>query len=331
MQLEIPYDGTNSSERLDRFVARVLPDMSRARIQQAIREGHVTVHQNQEKSSYRLRRGDLVMVALPPQEIEPVGVAPEPIPLDILHEDDHLIVINKPANMIVHPAPGVTSGTLVNALLHHFDRLSQVAGQLRPGIVHRLDKDTTGVMVVAKSNAAHDNLSAQLAAREMKKTYGAMVYGAPRSEGTIDAPVGRHPVVRTKMAVVDNVRRGREALSRYWTIESLPGMARVRVQIETGRTHQIRVHMAHIGCPVVGDRTYGPGKRRPKEIAPSIWEEFIEPAVDGLTGQALHAERLELTHPATDKVMEFSAPWHDDMALLLERCKALGKQEGQGD
>ncbi|HOS95606.1 MAG TPA: RluA family pseudouridine synthase [Armatimonadota bacterium] len=326
MRLEFPFDGPDGSERLDRFVSRVMPEMSRTRIQEAIRNGYILVHQNQERSSYRLRQGDLVVIALPPVDIEPVTVEPEDIPLDILYEDRDILVLNKQAGLVVHPAPGINSGTLVNALLYHFGHLSQSAGLLRPGIVHRLDKDTTGVMVVAKNNEAHDALSSQLAARAFHKVYAALVYGAPRDSGIIDAPIGRHPVDRTKMAIAEHTRRGREAITRYRTVERFLGMASVSVEIETGRTHQIRVHMTHVGHPVVGDLTYGSGRSRPREISVGEWEGGLKAAVDALPGQALHAESLSFTHPRTGKRLTLVAPWPESMERLRAILRAITAQ-----
>jgi len=328
IRLEVPYLGRDRSERLDRFVSQMLPAVSRAFVQEAIHSGHILVHQSQEKASYRLRYGDLVVIALPPRRIEPTRAEPEPMPLSILYEDDDIIVINKQAPLVVHPAPGLESGTLVNALLHHFAHLSSAAGQLRPGIVHRLDKDTTGAMVIAKNDRAHNGLAEQLAQRTMSKVYAAIVYGSPQDEGTIDAPIGRHPLNPTKMTVVDHIRRGRHALTHYWVEERFRGMARVRVKIETGRTHQIRVHLTHIGYPVVGDPVYGAGRSRPKEIPVRAWEDSIGPAVEALAGQALHAEQLGFAHPRTGRVISFTAPWPEDMQELLRR---LRENETSGD
>jgi 23S rRNA pseudouridine1911/1915/1917 synthase len=234
-------------------------------------------------------------------EPQPLNLEPDPIVLAIVYEDDHLLVVNKPRGMVTHPGPGNPRGTLVNALLAHCP-LPGINGTMRPGIVHRLDKGTTGLLVVAKSQEAYDTLAADMKARRVKRQYLALVGGTPKeSPGLIDAPVGRHPVDRKKMAVVET---GRRAVSRYEVLESYKGFSLVRVQLETGRTHQVRVHMASIGHPVASDPTYG-GRKAPC-----------------LEGPGLHAERLGLCHPVTGQDMEFLAPPPPDFQMALERLRA---------
>ena len=278
--------------RLDRFLAEVHPAVSRSRWKQLIEDGRVTIAGTAaRKTNTALKPGETVQCILP--EPEPVGLVPADIPLAILFEDPDLIVLNKPAGLVVHPAPGHAADTLVNALLHHCADLQGIGGELRPGIVHRLDKDTSGVLVVAKNEQAHAALVAQFAAHTVRKEYLALAWGVlKKPAGEILQPVGRHPVHRQKMAVT---ARGRAAVTRYEVLAAGPRAALLRVRIETGRTHQIRVHLAHLGHPVVGDRTYGrarPGL--PPELA--------------LPRQMLHAHVLEIAHPRTGARLVCTAP-----------------------
>ena len=288
--------------RLDVVVAERLPELSRSRIARLTVEGHVRVDGLARKPSYHLEAGQTVWVDVPPPV--PAALAPEAIPLDVVYEDAALLVVNKPAGLTVHPGPGHASGTLVNAVLARVGDLRGVGGELRPGIVHRLDKDTSGLLVIAKSDAAHRSLSLQLKARTMSRTYLALVRGrlAPDA-GTIQAAVGRHPVHRTRQAVTE---RGRPAVTHYRVLERYADATLVECRLETGRTHQIRVHLAHLGYPLLGDPVYGRARGE-------------------LRRQALHAARLELTHPDTGTRLVCVAPLPGDLADLLADLRAGGR------
>lgn len=277
-------------------------EISRARLQKLIEEGYVQVNgQVCRAKKTKLQPGDLLHLSIPSDR--PLDLEPENIPLDILYEDEALIVVNKPAGLVVHPAPGHAEGTLVNALLYHCDDLAGIGGVQRPGIVHRLDKDTSGAMVVAKTDAAHQHLQAQIQAKTALREYLGVVYGAPQFDtGRIDLPIGRHPVDRKKMAVVTVEKGGRTALTHYRVLERLGNYTLMKFQLETGRTHQIRVHSSAIGHPLVGDPVYGSGR--------SVGV--------NLTGQALHAWKLTLTHPQTGEHIEAIAPLPEDFTKLLE-------------
>ena len=293
-----------SGQRLDAWLAENESELSRARWQALIKEECVTVNGSPSKANHKLREGDRVEWSIP----EPVSTEtlPEDIPLDILYEDSHLIAINKPAGLVVHPAAGNEDGTLVNALLHHCSDLAGIGGEKRPGIVHRLDKDTSGVMVVAKTEQSMNELARQFKSRETEKEYVAIVRGAPQPPaGRIETTIGRHPVLRKKMAV--NVPRGRSAISIYQTEEQFKNAALMRVRIETGRTHQIRVHMAHIKHPILGDETY---TRR--HAADDVWPER----------QMLHAAKLCISHPNTGKRLVFNAPLPPDMQQVLSELRS---------
>lgn len=280
-------------------MAERFPRFSRSQIARWAREGRLLVDGTACKPAFRLRPGQHVEVHVPAPE--PSGLPPEPIPLDVIYEDADLVVVNKPAGLTVHPAPGHPSGTLVNAILARVPTLPGIGGVLRPGIVHRLDKDTSGLLVIAKSEEAHRSLSSQLRAHTVVRGYLALVRGAVRRDaGMISAPLGRHPVRRTRMAVTP---RGRGAVTHYTVLERFPGATLVACRLETGRTHQIRVHMTHIGHPVLGDPVYG---RAP---APEMRR------------QALHAARLEFTHPRTGRLVVCTAPLPEDFARLLARLR----------
>ena len=289
--------------RLDARLAAIHPAISRSRWKQLIEEGHVALNGKPIlKTNTALSPGDELRCVLP--DPAPVGLVATDIPLDILYEDADLIVLNKPAGLVVHPAPGHAADTLVNALLHHCADLQGIGGELRPGIVHRLDKDTSGVLVVAKNEAAVANLVAQFSAHTVEKEYLALVWGAPKkSSGIIDLPIGRHPVHRKKMAVTE---KGRPAVTRYETLAAGPLAALLRVRIETGRTHQIRVHLAHLGHPVVGDATYGRARHGlPEGLS--------------LPRQMLHARLLKIAHPRDGRPLEFTAPPPPDFLAAQQR------------
>lgn len=286
-------------ERLDLFLTRTGFWPSRSFVQKIINNGGVAVGTNILKASYRLEDGDRLTVTW--EDPKPLIAEPEAIPLDILYEDSDLVVVTKPRGMVVHPAAGNYRGTLVNALLDHCSDLSGIGGVIRPGIVHRLDKDTSGVLVVAKNDLAHLNLAAQIKARTMKRIYKVLVHGNPPEKGKIDAPIGRHPVERKKMAVV---AKGKPAVTNFEILECFLDYALLEARLESGRTHQIRVHFSYLGFPVVGDQVYG----RKKEAAPIV-------------GQALHATTLGFIHPRTSEYMEFSTAMPTEMQLAIEWCK----------
>jgi 23S rRNA pseudouridine1911/1915/1917 synthase len=287
----------NSGTRLDSFLADCMPGQSRSSVQGLIERDLVRVDGRAVKNSYRVKAGERVEVVLPPPES--TEVEPEPIPLDIVYEDSSLLVINKPAGMVVHPAVGNRTGTLVNALLHHTDRLSDAGDLTRPGIVHRIDKDTTGLLVVAKNEVAHRNLARQLKAHTVKRKYIALVKGVIDEDGgTIDAPIGRHPTDRKRMAVV--AKNSRDAVTHFSVIKRFNRYTLVEARLETGRTHQIRVHMHYIGHPVVGDPKYG----KAGEL--------------GAEGLMLHAAVLGFVHPEKDEYMEFEAPLPPHFLKVIE-------------
>ena len=288
--------------RLDSFLACRVPELTRSAAARLIETGRVTVAGRTAAKSCRLEGGELVEAELP--DPEPTQALPQDIPLDVVYEDEDVIVVNKPAGLVVHPAPGHPDGTLVNALLYHCgDSLSGVGGALRPGIVHRIDRDTSGLIIAAKNDAAHQALSAQLQDHTLARTYEAVVVGNLREDrGTVDAPIGRHHTDRKKMAVTD--RGGRAAVTHWEVLERFQGFTHVRCRLETGRTHQIRVHMAHLGHPICGDTVYG--ARKP---------------VPGLTGQCLHAVGLRFIHPRTGEAVELSCPLSDAFTALLEKLR----------
>lgn len=301
-----------SGQRLDRWLASQ-SKISRSHLQRLIEQGHVEVNQQVcHSKKHILETGDQVRVTLP--DPAPLSLQPEDIPLDVLYEDDHFLIVNKPVGLVVHPAPGHSTGTLVHALLAHCKKpdgttsLSGIGGVERPGIVHRLDKDTTGVIAIAKTDQAHHHLQAQIAARTAKREYLAVVYGQPRAEsGTIDRPIGRHPVDRIKMAVIPEAEGGRSAITHWQMKERLGNYALMHFQLETGRTHQIRVHCADQGWPIIGDPLYSRGK--------SVGV--------NLPGQALHAWQLTLQHPVTGQEVQVQAPLPETCLKLLRRLKNI--------
>ncbi len=312
-------DAEAEGRRLDVWLARRLPSLSRARLQALIEAGHVRLDGRGAQPATRLRAGQSIEVCVPPAA--PAEPQPEPIPLAIVHEDGRLLVVDKPAGLIVHPGAGAARGTLVNALLHHVKDLSGVGGVLRPGIVHRLDRGTSGLLLVAKDDETHRALARQFAGREVEKEYLALVHGVPgRSHGEIDAPIGRHPVQRKKMSV--GAPRGRPARTSWRLEEAFDGAALLRVRIHTGRTHQIRVHLASIGHPLVGDAVYG-GARTPGCQRASARE-----AVRSFGRPALHAARLAFTHPGTGERVVFSSALPEDLAALVARLREASRREG---
>ena len=291
----------SKNQRLDAFLASSLDGLTRSQAARLIESGEVAVNGKTAGKSYRLAGGEDVAVTLP--EPEPVETVPQDIPLDVVYEDADVIVVNKPSGMVVHPAPGHPDGTLVNALLYHCaGTLSGVGGALRPGIVHRIDRDTSGLIIAAKNDAAHQYLSAQLADHTLARTYECIVVGKLREDrGAVDAPIARHPTDRKRMAVVAG---GREAVTHWEVIARYPGYTHVRCRLETGRTHQIRVHMAYIGHPILGDTVYGAKKEVP-----------------GLTGQCLHAVGLRFLHPRTHEVVELSCPLPEEFTRILQKIR----------
>lgn len=293
----------HAGTRLDAVLASHLAEVSRATIQKAIQQGDCLVNEQMTKASYKVRAGDEIQLDLP--EAAPLTAAPENIPLDIVYEDDELIVINKPAGMVVHPGAGVQSGTLANALVYHFNQLSQ-ANSLRPGIVHRLDVGTSGLIVVAKTDRAHQHLATQFEARTTEKHYTALVYGVVKDEaGRIDAPLGRDPRNRVKMAVRP-VGQGREALTLYRVVERFADFTLLDVEIKTGRTHQIRVHLAHFKHPIVGDVTYDGGRGN------SVKDARMRSAIEKFGRPFLHAASLRFIH-LNGEQMAFAVPLPDNL------------------
>ncbi|HEY5883865.1 MAG TPA: RluA family pseudouridine synthase [Pyrinomonadaceae bacterium] len=302
--------------RLDAYLATQVEGWSRARLQRLIDDQDVLVNGRSVKPSYKLRVGDEIEVELTPGPSS--SFAPENIPLDVVYEDEHLVVVNKPAGLVVHPAAGINSGTLANALAYWFQQLPTGGGTVRPGIVHRLDKDTSGLMVVAKTEQAHETLSDQFRARTVFKRYVALVYGVVKQqEGRIDQPLARDPRNRTRMAVVPG---GREALSLYTVRRQYDVFTLVDVELKTGRTHQIRVHLASIRHPVVGDVLYSGGREN------SVQDPQRRAQIRKLSRQFLHAEELAFAHPATGERLKFVAPLPPELSAFLERLEATTKE-----
>ena len=292
-------------ERIDRYLSEEMEDRSRSYIQKLIKDQYVIVNQKPVKANYRLSLGDMVEITLP--EAKEPDIIPENIPLDILYEDQDIIIVNKPKQMVVHPAPGHYSGTLVNALMYHCGQeLSGINGTMRPGIVHRIDMDTTGSLIVCKNDMAHQSLSEQLKIHSIKRVYVAIVHGNIKEDnGTVNAPIGRHPTERKKMSI--HTKNGRNAITHYKVLERFGEYTYIQCELETGRTHQIRVHMSSIGHPLVGDQVYGPRKCPfPK-----------------LQGQTLHAKTLGIIHPRTGEYLEINAPLPDYFIELLDRLRNI--------
>ena len=313
----------HEGQRLDRYLADQRPELSRSRLQKLIAEGAVCINEKTTRSSYRVVAGDRITIDIPP----PIDSAinPEDIPLDIFFEDDHVLVLDKPVGMIVHPAGRVTSGTLVNALLSHCTHLSGINGVLRPGIVHRLDKDTSGLMVVAKSDEGHRKLAAQLEARAMERRYLALIWGGfEADEGRVEAPIGRHPKDRKRMAVSQN---GRYAATRWNIRARYDFLSLLSLALETGRTHQIRVHLAHLNRPVFGDPLYGGREERLSGIAP-LFRRKATHLLAQTNRQMLHATQLTFVHPVTKKEMMFEARPPGDMQKILASAYSSSSSSG---
>lgn len=319
-QLQVP-EGYNANQRLDRYITDVTENATRNKVQQAIKNGYVQVNGKNVKPSYLMQAGDVIDIELPrPPRPDP---EPENIPLNIIYEDDDLIVLNKPAEMVVHPAQGNWKGTLVNGLLYHVDQLSsQSKDNLRPGIVHRLDKDTSGLMVVAKKDEPHSQLSKALMKREIDRRYWAIVWGHPEKEGTIDTHIGRSPRDRKRMAVVSS-NNGKRAITHYKVLEYFDHMSLVEIKLQTGRTHQIRVHFQHNRTPVFGDPVYGGSKviygpnSGPRRV-------MFNTLFKVMRRQCLHAKELRFEHPTSGEIMEFSsdlpADFHEVLTTMREQC-----------
>lgn len=298
---------SEAGARLDAYVSEVT-ELSRSAAVKLIETGEITVSGAPVSKKYAVKVGDVVEIKIP--EPQPYEAVAEDIPLDIVYEDEDVIVINKPSGMVVHPAPGNYSGTLVNALLYHCrDSLSGIGGVMRPGIVHRIDKDTSGLLVVAKNDAAHKNLSEQLEYHGVTREYHAIVRGGFKSDtGTVDAPIGRHPVDRKRMAVLTSPdAHAKDAVTHYEVLERYGDASYIKLYLETGRTHQIRVHMAHLGHALLGDEVYASTKTRFEKQHPSLFD-----------GQMLHAKRLRFVHPRTKEMLEFESPLPDNFLRALE-------------
>ncbi len=304
----IQASAEHSGIRIDRFLSEQLPEHSRSYIQKLIKDGQVSIEGKAVKSNYKITGSEEIALLIPDQVIP--DILPEDIPLDILYEDQDLIVINKPKGMVVHPAAGHYSGTLVNALMYHCkDDLSGINGVMRPGIVHRIDRNTTGSLLVCKNDFAHNAIAEQLKVHSITRRYRAIVHGNLKDDqGTVDAPIGRHPIDRKKMAI--EPRNGRNAITHYRVLERFGNYTYIECQLETGRTHQIRVHMSSIHHPIVGDDVYGPAKC----------------PFSGLQGQTLHAQVLGFIHPRTGEYMEFSAPLPEYFENLLTKLRSTSSR-----
>lgn len=302
-QLCLQADASYAGERIDKYLSEVLQDYSRSFLQKQLKDGNVTVNGKKAKASYKVAEEDEIAVAVPDNQ-EP-DIQAENIPLEILYEDEQLLVVNKPKGMVVHPSAGHYTGTLVNALMYHCkDQLSGINGVLRPGIVHRIDMDTTGALVVCKTDVAHQSLAEQLKVHSITRCYRAIVHGnVKEEEGTVEGDIGRHPLERKKMAV--HVKNGKPAITHYKVLERFGSYTYVECQLETGRTHQIRVHMSSIGHPLLGDMVYGP-KKCP---------------IPSLQGQTLHAMVLGFIHPVSGEYMEFTAPLPEYFEKILKKFR----------
>jgi 23S rRNA pseudouridine1911/1915/1917 synthase len=309
-RLESAVTVEESGQRIDRYLARRFPDLSRSRIQTLIENGYVTISNRKVKQSQAVRTGEIIILEIP--EIISSDLAPEDIPIEILFEDHDLIAIAKPRGMVVHPGAGVDHGTLVHAVLHHCRDLSGIGGKSRPGIVHRLDKGTSGVILIAKNDFTHHHLSKQFSERRIKKEYLAIVHGdVSWTAVTIDAGIARHPVHRKKMCISD---KGRPARTAFQRLATGPESSLILAKPESGRTHQIRVHLLHAGCPVLGDPLYGAGRM------PHLKNASLKQYLKMLNGFCLHAHKLAFRHPRTDELLDLKAPLPQDFLYLLQLC-----------
>ena len=302
MAMEFLIEEEQAGERIDKFLSDTLPDLSRSYIQKLIKDGHVTANQKIIKSNYKLNTEDILVLEVP--ELKEPDILAEDIPLDILYEDSDLLIVNKPKGMVVHPSAGHYSGTLVNALMHYCkEDLSGINGVMRPGIVHRIDMDTTGSLLVCKNDFTHNDIAEQLKVHSITRIYHAIVQGVLKEDkGTIDAPIGRHPVERKKMSI--NHKNGKDAVTHYKVLQRFHNYTYIECQLETGRTHQIRVHMASIGHPLLGDAVYGSAKIASK-----------------LQGQTLHAKIIGIKHPRSGVYLEIDAPLPEYFAKLLKKLE----------
>lgn len=301
MLRSIIVEDVDEGERVDKYLAANFPDFSRSRIQNMLKSGDILVNGRPCKANCKVAADDSVSIAIP--ELSETEIVPEDIPLSIIYEDDDILIVNKPKNMVVHPAPGHQTGTLVNAIMFHCkDRLSGINGELRPGIVHRIDRDTTGSLIICKNDESHRFIAEQLKVHSITRKYHAIVHGVLKDDsGTIETTIGRHPVERKKMAV--NVKNGRQAVTYYRVLRRFQNYTYIECELETGRTHQIRVHMAYIHHSILGDPLYGPAKCPLK----------------GLEGQCLHAKTIGFIHPTTHEYVEFDAPLPDYFEKLLTK------------
>jgi len=309
---EFCFERGRPAERLDNFLCSCLPELTRSQVKKLIDDGRVCIGANPVKAGLKLKGGEVIVVSLPPPQ--PSVAAPQAIPLQILFEDRHLIVIDKPAGLVVHPAPGHSDGTLVNALLHHCQDLSGIGGELRPGIVHRLDKDTSGVMVATKDDATHNDLAKQFKAHSIHRRYVALVHGLlPKDSGTIDADIGRHPTQRKKMSA--QPRAGRRAVTHWRVLCRFLNsrLTLVELRLETGRTHQIRVHLSSLNHPVAGDPVYG-GQQRIAQLSDPVLQKMLKE----LGRQALHAKVLGFRHPQLEDYLQFESAIPDDMQAIID-------------
>jgi len=314
-KLELIFPADSEPSRLDQVLG-ALEGMTRSMARRLIESGLVTVDGTPQKPSLKLRGGEMITVIIPPPT--PAEPLAEEIPLEILYEDSDLVVVNKPAGMVVHPGAGNAGGTLVNALLGHCHDLSGIGGELRPGIVHRIDKDTSGILVVAKNDQAHRSLSKQFKEHTVKRVYLALVFGSPKSDkGKIETIIGRHPVDRKRMSGL--ARRGKQAVTHWQAIQRYKGLTLIRLKLETGRTHQIRVHLSEAGHPLAGDPVYGGSGR-----LANIHDPQLVALIKGLGRQALHAKTLGFIHPATCEYMEYDTELPEDMARIIEYLESSG-------
>jgi 23S rRNA pseudouridine1911/1915/1917 synthase len=307
--IELTFPSDSDPERLDSFISRSIPEVTRSAALRLIESGFATVNGTKQKPALKLKGGEVVQVVIPPPV--PAEPQPEEIPIEVLYEDAELVVVNKGAGMVVHPGAGNPEGTLVNALLAHCRDLSGIGGELRPGIVHRIDKDTSGTLVVAKSDRAHNALAEQFKEHTIKRVYLALVYGSPKEEkGKIESTIGRHPTDRKKMSA--KARHGKTAVTHWRVVARYPGVTLIRLRLETGRTHQIRVHMSEAGHPLLADEVYG-GTGRLSGVQDPVLKQMIK----SMGRQALHAKTLGFLHPVSGEYLEFDTELPPDMAGIV--------------